>query len=332
MKAAVFKEAGLVAVEDVPAPKAGPGQVVVRISYCGICGSDLHRYAHGLMAPGVIMGHEFAGVVTEVGERVREWSVGDRVVRGIKGRLQVANPRYSARDKGFTVDVQAPGGYAEYTAQPAIGLLRQPENITDEVAALAEPLADAVHTVRLGNVKLGDTVVVMGAGPIGLFTLQCARLAGPGLLVVSEPSPARREMARRLGADVVLDPFAVDVVEEAVRLSGGLGPDVVFECAGAKPTFQQAMEMARYRGQIVLVALCMDGCQISPLDWVGREVQLQCSYGTEIPDWHVALSLLASGRVQGEPVISRVVPLAEIQAAFQALLQPTDDLQVLVRP
>ncbi|MHB1134847.1 MAG: zinc-dependent alcohol dehydrogenase [Chloroflexota bacterium] len=332
MKAAVFKQAGLLAVEERPVPAPGPGEALVKVAYCGICGSDLHRYQHGLMAPGVVMGHEYSGTIVALGEGVTGWQVGERVVRGIKARLQAVNPRYSAREKGFTVDVKQPGGYAEYAVLPAAALLRLPEGLSEQVAALAEPLAVATHALRLSNLKLGDAVVVLGAGPIGLCTLQEVRQMAPRLVIVSEPVAARRELALQLGADLALDPRAVDVVAEVVRLTDGLGPDVVFECAGARPTLQQALEMPRWLGQVVLVALCMDGCQVSPLDWVGREVQVQCAYGTAPEDWRTALALLAGGKVQGEPMISQVVPLDEIQSAFQSLLHPSEEQQVLVRP
>lgn len=329
MKAAVFKTAGLLQVEEVPDPVAGPGQVVIKVSYCGICGSDLHRYHYGLMAPGVIMGHEFSGVITQVGPGVEGWKVGDRAIRGFRGLL---SPRYSARLKGFNWDPHSPGAYAEYAAQPADQLFRVPKGLSDEVAAITEPLTVAVHAVRLSAIKLGDAVVVVGAGPIGLFAVQLARRCGPGLLVVSEPVAARRELALRLGADVAIDPREVNPIDEVVRLTGGTGADVVFECAGAKPTLQQSLEMARRRGQVVLVALCMEPCEVSPLDWVGREVQLQCSYAAEGRDWEQSLALMGSGAVQGKPLISQIVPLEEIQTAFQALLNPTDELQVLVKP
>lgn len=329
MKAAVFKKAGLLEVEQIPRPRASHGQVVMKVSYCGICGSDLHRYAYGHMAEGVIMGHEFSGVITEVGPGVDGWKVGDRASRGYRGPLP---PRFSARDKGFSVDPRSPGAYAEYILQPAAGLMHLPDSLEDDVATLAEPLSIGVHAVRLSALKMGDAVVVLGAGPIGLLTLQCVKQSGPSLVIVSEPAPARRELAARLGADVTIDPRETDVVEEVVRLTGGLGADVVFECAGAKPTLQQGLEMVRQRGQVVLVALCMEPTTVTPLDWVGREVQLQCSYSADARDWDLSLALLADGRVQGRPLISSVVSLDEIQTAFQALLQPSDQLQVLVRP
>lgn len=330
MRAAVFKRAGVISVEEVPAPTPGPGEAVARVTLCAICGSDLHRFQHGLMAPGVVMGHEWVGTIVQLGEGVTDWAIGDRVVRGFGGMAR--DPRFSAREKGFTVDVRIPGGYAELAALPSRMFLRPPEGLSDEAATLTEPLAVAIHAARLSSVKLGDAVVVLGAGPIGLLTLQCVRQCGPRLLVVAEPIEGRRRLAAELGADVVLDPRAVDVVSEAVRLTDGLGPDVVFECAGAQPTLQQALTMPRRRGQVVLVALCMQPCQVSPLDWVGREVQMQCAYGSEAGDWRLALDLLASGRVRGEPLITSVVPLAEIQRTFETLLGPTQELQVLVRP
>lgn len=329
MKAAVFKQAGVLTVEEVPTPRPGPGEVLVRVSLCGICGSDLHRYAYGLMAPGVIMGHEFVGTVEALGEGVTGLRLGQRVIRGYKGPL---GPRYSARDKGFTADPLAPGGYGEYATLPAGAAMPVPDNLSDEEAALVEPLSVAVHAVRRSALKVGDNVALLGAGPIGLLALQTIRQAGAGCLIVSEPVAARRELALQLGADHVLDPFGVEPVNEVVRLTGGLGPDVVFECAGAKPTLQQSLVMARQQGQVVLVALCMEPCQVAPLEWIGREVQLQCAYASERADWLIALNLLATGKVKGRPLISKVVPLAEIQAAFQGLLNPSDELQVLVRP
>ncbi|MHB1006947.1 MAG: zinc-dependent alcohol dehydrogenase [Chloroflexota bacterium] len=330
MKAAVFKEAGVLAVEDVPIPQAGPGQVVIKVSCCGICGSDLHRYAYGLMAPGVVMGHEFAGTVHAVGAGVTDLAVGDRVIRGYKGPLP---SRYSAREKGFTADVAGgPGGYAEYTILPAAAVWRIPDNLSDEVASLSEPLSVAVHAVRLSRLKLGDSVAILGMGPIGLLALQAVKQCGPRQIIVSEPVAARRELALALGADVAINPRAVDSVAEVVRLTDGAGPDIVYECAGAKVTLQQSLEMVRQRGQVVLVALCMEPCQVSPLNWVGREVQLQCSYSADRADWQVSLASLSAGRVKGELLISKVVPLFEIQATFQRLLRPSDELQVLVRP
>lgn len=330
MRAAVFKRAGLLAVEEVPTPTPKPGEAVARVTLCAICGSDLHRFHHGLMAPGVVMGHEWVGTIVQVGEGVTDWAIGDRVVRGFSRMAR--DPRFSARDKGFTLDVRIPGGYAEYASLPATMYLRAPEGLPDELATLAEPLAVAVHAVGRSSAKLGDAVVVLGAGPIGLLALQCVRQCGPSLVIVAEPIESRRKLALELGADVVLDPRAVDVVDEAVRLTNGVGPDVVFECAGAQSTLQQALVMARRRGQVVLVALSMQPCQVSPLDWVGREVKMQCAYGSDAGDWRLALDLLASGRVRGEPLISSIVPLAEIQRTFEMLLGPTSELQVLVRP
>ncbi len=329
MRAAVFKRAGMLVVAEVPLPRPGPGEVLIKVSYCAICGSDVHKYAHGMMAPGVVMGHEVAGTVAAIAEDVAGWSLGDRVVRGYRGPLP---PRYTSRDKGFTRDPLLPGGFAEYMVWPAGALLRIPEVLADEVAALTEPLSVALHAVRLSEMTLGDAVLVLGAGPIGLLLLQCVRLCGPRLLIVAEPVAERRQMALRLGADVVLDPVECDVVGQAVHLTGGLGPDIVFDCAGAMPTLQQALTMVRQRGSVVLVAICMEPCEVSPLDWIGREVRLHCSYGAEARDWEIALAYLAEGRVKGQPLISKVVSLSGIQAAFQELLRPNAYLQILVRP
>ncbi|MCL5027250.1 MAG: zinc-binding dehydrogenase, partial [Chloroflexi bacterium] len=262
--------------------------------------------------------------------------LGDRVARGARPRpgenpdVPSALPiRYTARQKGFG-DLERPGAYAEYMEIDASRVVPIPEGVSDLAAALAEPLAVAVHAVRLTGIKLGDTALVMGAGPIGLFAMQCLRLSGAGAVYVSEPAAARADLARRLGADRVFNPRQEKVTETMLRLTDGIGPDVVLDAAGASPTLQLALETVRQRGRAVVVALCMEASPITTVDWVGREVELKAAYGSTPRDWQASFHLLRRHLVEAEGIVTDKVHLADIQAAFQALLKPTTQVQGVV--
>ena len=325
MKAAVYKEKQRLVVEEVPTPSPGPGQVLIRVTQCAICGSDVHRFQHGMLRPDAVMGHEYCGVIAELGEGVNEKKVGDRVVGGggtppEGGR--VPQPRYTARTLGFQPG--AGGAYAEYVVGAAWRFLPVPEGVSDDTAALAEPCSVAVHAVRLSKLRLGDRVAVIGTGPIGLLCLQAARASGATTIYVSEPTEARAAAARRMGADVVINPVETDVVAEMVELTDGQGPDVVFECAAAHGTLQQALEMVRRDGQVVVVSLAWEEDPVLSVEWVGREVEMKTAYGSQPVDWRTTLALMERGAVNVEPMIGAEshVPLDNIQEAFESLIRP----------
>jgi len=333
MKAAVYRDKRLV-VETVSDPHPAADEIVLRVSYCAICGSDTHRYALAMMSPGTIMGHEYAGVVVEVGKEVRTWKVGDRVTRSggrpSPGRdLPSLPPRFSAKERGFLP--QRPGAYAEYLAVPADKVMAVPRELPDLEASLIEPLTVAVHMVRASRLRLGDTAVVLGAGPIGLFALQCAFLAGASRVWVSEVNPARRGVAAALGATETFDPACVPLVQEIVRRTE-VGADVAFECAGARPTLQQALELVKWGGQVMVVSLAWEPVDCFPVEWVGREVEMKACYAHLNSEWNMALSLMEQGRIRTQPMVSRVIDLDDIDSTFRELLRPGTELtQVVVK-
>lgn len=335
MKAAVFKKKNLLVVEDIPDPKPKDDEILMKVSYCAICGSDLHRYCYGMMSVGTIMGHESSGVVVDVGKNVKAFKVGDRGTRcGGKitpGRdLPNFPPRYSAKERGFLP--LKPGAYAQYMTAPAEMTMKIPEEITDLEASLIEPLTVAVHMVRISNIRLGDKTVVLGAGPIGLFAQQCASLAGASKVYVSDINPARLNAALELGAHQVFDPTKVDLVKEIVALTDGLGADLAFECAGAKPTLQQALELVKMGGRVMVVSLAWEQVDCLPVEWVGREVEMKACYGHLNSEWLISLALMQEKKIQTKPMISKIIGLSEIQEAFQELLRPGNDLiQVVVQ-
>ena len=339
MKAAVYKGNRQLSVEEIPTPEPGPNQVLVRVKYCAICGTDVHGVLYDAVPPGSVLGHEYCGTIAHVGSEVTRWKEGDRIVGGggthpdgVRPGGVRSDPRFNYRTMGFSGNRTR--GYAEYTVMEEWEPVPIPDGVSDEAAALCEPCSIAVHAVRLSDMSVGDPVVVLGAGPIGLLCLQVAKAAGAGTVVVSEPSPARAEVARKLGADEVIDPTQEDVEARVVSLTDGAGPRVVFECAAAKSTLDQALRLVRRNGQVVLVAIAWEPTEVLPVDWMGREVKLQASFGGTTEDWSIALELIRSGKVRIDPLLSEAdfIPMDDIQQAFDALVKPTTQLQVVVKP
>jgi (R,R)-butanediol dehydrogenase/meso-butanediol dehydrogenase/diacetyl reductase len=288
--------------------------------------------------PGTVLGHEFSGTVVKTGSQVRRWKAGDRVVGGggepPAGEQSASrvHPRYNYRTMGFQ------GGrtraYAEYLLMEEWEPIALPEGVPEEAASLTEPCAVAVHAVRNSGLKLGDTVGILGAGPIGLLCLQAAKAAGAGRVFVSEPAHARSRAAAALGADAVLDPTKEDVTATMVELTDGQGPDVIFDCAGIRSTLDQAMNTVRRSGQVVLVAVPWEPLPLLPADWMAREIRLHTSWGSSPGDWKISLELMKSGKVSMKPLLSEssFVPLAGIEKAFEALMKPSTQLQMVVKP
>lgn len=337
MKAAVYKGKHRFEVEEVPTPKPGPGQVLVKVKYCAICGSDVHIFQYDMARPGVVLGHEYSGVIAGLGEGVTNWKVGDRVAGGggappvpTPHRL-VTNPRFTYLSMGHGTTM---GAYAEYVLMDAWRPTPIPAGVSDEAAAMTEPTAVAVRAVQRSAVKAGDFVAILGAGPIGLLCLQMARVQGAGSIFVSEPAPFRAKAASALGADKVLDPTTCNVVDEMVALTGGAGPHVVFEAAAAPHSLQQALDMVRPWGQVLLVSLAWKDQTVRTVDWIAREVELKSSGGTTPEGWQTALRLMQEGRVRPEAMLGEGarVPLDGIQSAFEGLTHPTTQLKVLIVP
>lgn len=338
MKAAVYQGKQRFLVKEIPTPTPGPNQLLVKIDYCGVCGTDVHAFMFDIALPGAVLGHEFSGTIAAVGADVTGWKAGDKVIGGGgepppgQEAATRAHPRYNYRTMGFQQGRTR--AYAEYTLMETWEPIRLPPGVPPQAGALCEPSAVAVHAIRLSGLRLGDTVGIIGAGPIGLLCLQAARAAGASRVFVSEPAPARAKAARDLGADLVLDPTRDDVTDRMVEATSGTGPDVVFDCAGIKTTLDQAMNTVRRGGQVTLVAVPWEPLPILPVDWMAREVRLATSWGSRPEDWRIALRLMQSGALSTESIMSEAsfLPLEQIQSAFEALMKPTTQLQMVVRP
>ena len=337
MRAAVYKGKQLFSVEEIPTPEPGPGQVRVKVKYCAICGTDVHAFLYDIPPPGTVMGHEYSGTIDRVGPGPSSWTVGDRVVGGGgvppagEGPSYVTDPRFNYRTMGFEDHRQR--AYADYVLMREWEPVPIPEGVSDEEAALSEPGGVAVRAVRKSEMRLGDYVAVLGAGPIGMLTIQAARAAGASGVLVSEPAAARQVAAAKLGADVVVDPTKEDPVASAEAFTGGRGTDVVFDCAGVGSTLDQAFNMVRQFGQVMLVAVPWEPLPVLPVDWMSREVRLQTTFGARPEDYRISLDLIRQGKISIERMVSEaeVIALEEIQGAFEELIKPSSQLQMVVK-
>jgi len=332
MKAAVYKTKQVLEVQDLPMPKVGPRDLLVKVTNCAVCGSDIHRYANGMLRPGIVMGHEYTGKVIDKGSEVEGFDVGDRITRcdaKMSPKKSVACPeRFSAKtlSLGTALRNQA---YAEYMAVDMDRVMKIPDSVADLDACCTEPLSFSVHSVRISQIKLGDEILILGAGPIGLYTQQCSLLSGASKVYVSETNAARRDLALKLGAREAFDPRKVNLIEEIERHTK-IGVDVAFECAGAKPTLQQALEAVKISGRVIVQALAWQQVDCVPVDWVGREVEMKTAYGTDARDWQIAMRLLEDKKIRIKPLISKIIALDDIQATFQELLKPDTELVLVV--
>jgi (R,R)-butanediol dehydrogenase / meso-butanediol dehydrogenase / diacetyl reductase len=341
MKAAVFVEPGKpLQIQQRPIPEAGPGEIVLRVSYCGICGSDLHATEPGPnpIEANTVLGHEFSGEVVE--SQAAGWAIGDRAI-GIpvwncdecraegecRDRLGIHCP--NSRVVGMSPSI--PGGYAEYVRIGGRQALRIPDSVEDQAAALSEPLAVGAHAVRMAGPLLGRRVLVIGAGPIGIGVVVFARAAGARDIVVSELDPTRRERAVRLGATHGVDPKDGQLGTAFQNQTGG-PPEIVFECVGAPGLLQQCIELAAVRASVVIVGVCRAEDRVLPRRAILKELRLQFVLGYVPEDFVLALDLLRSRGAEAAAMISRVVGFAELPEAFEALRQPNPDNKVLLSP
>jgi len=305
----------------------GPGQVQVRVAAIGICGSDLHSYSEGAVGDTkavypMVLGHEPAGTVVKTGAGVTGWAAGDRAALEPaiycyhcefcrSGRHNVcANIR-------FLSTPGHPGFFREFVNLPSANLLGIPPQLSLELATVAEPLAIGLHSMRFASIEIGETVAVFGAGPIGLVTIACARLAGAGRIFAVEPVAHRREMAIKMGAAVALDPNACDVASEIVKDTGGRGVDCAIDCAAKESTTNDAIRAARNAGRVVLTGIHSASFvpfEVSPM----RRKELAIfNVRRSNHESEAAIELLLEHIAWFAPMITHTRPLDQIAEAFR---------------
>lgn len=328
--------------EDTPVPPAF-GEVQVRVEAVGICGSDLHFFLDGHIgdvpaAYPQVMGHEPAGVITALGEGVAGWSVGDRVALEppiycyhcewcMSGRHNLCE---SVR---FFSSPGEPGFFRDHANVPAANLLALPASLSFDEGSLFEPISIILHSFRFGQPRMGETAAVLGAGPIGLCTIACLRLAGVKRIYSVEPVPERREMAVRLGADVSIDPREADPVKEVLRETGGRGVDVTFDCATQDDTVNQALYMTAPGGRAVITGVPQVHRVALDFHHMRRKELGFFSVRRANHTGDAAVRLLEEHPRAFTPMITHTFPLADVQRAFDLLGAYQDGVtKIVLRP
>lgn len=343
MKAAVWHGLKDIRVEDVELRALREDEVKVRVAWAGICGSDLHEYQEGPVfvpvdakadltgevAP-LTMGHEFAGVIEEVGSKVTNFKAGDRVV---------VNPTITYRKKHEEVDrfdgfnfigLHGNGGFAKYANVPETNIHPLADNLTLQDGALVEPMAVAVQAVKDSGVELGDTVAVFGAGPIGLLTIIAAKASGASRIIVLDLSDNRLEKAKELGATHIINSGQEDPVQ-AVRAIAPDGVDVSFEVAGVAPTFKQAIDVTKAQGNMMIISIFARPIEWNPIQLINTGVNILSSIVYTPSTFQRTIDAMSTGQLNPQGIITGQIVLDDIvEKGFETLTNDKTQSKILV--
>ncbi|MBP1153616.1 MULTISPECIES: alcohol dehydrogenase catalytic domain-containing protein [unclassified Paenibacillus] len=321
--------------ECIPVPP-GMGEVQIKVSHAGICGTDLHIY-HGHMDKRVsfpqTMGHEMSGVIQELGEGVTDYAIGDRVtVMPLSpcGQCPACSAGHSHICQNLRfLGIETPGAFQSSWTVPAYTLHRLPDSLSLEHGAMIEPLAVACHDVRRGEVQNGEYAVVLGGGPIGMLIALVAREAGAKVLI-SEINPFRLELARELGLDTI-NPKETNIVDYVNQQTGGAGADVVFEVTSSAAGAEVMTQLPRTRGRIVVVGIFPQPPKVDLHRFFWRELQMSGARVYEHEDFEKAIQLSALGKLPLDRLITEVYPLERLEEGFKQMESGGSVMKILLR-
>jgi L-iditol 2-dehydrogenase len=339
MKASRYYSRDDIRVEEVPVPKIGPGELLVQVKACGLCGSDLMEWYVKDKAP-TVLGHEPAGIVAKVGEGVETFDIGDRVF--VHHHVPCFTCHYCLRGnytlcatfKGTQLD---PGGFAEYIRVPALNVERDvlhiPTDMSFDEATMIEPVATCIRGIERTNMRTGDTVVVVGTGVTGLIHMQLARILGAGLIVATDLSDHRLNVAHQLGADLAVN-AREDVLAALTGANEGSKADVVIVTAGSIRAMQRGMELAGGGATVLLFAPSApnEALPIHPYDLLFSEITLVSSYSCCPSETRQALKLIQLARINVGKLITHHLSLAEVGDAIRLATQAGESLKILINP
>jgi L-iditol 2-dehydrogenase len=343
LKALLYTQPYTFEYTDVPDPVVGDDDILVRVRACGICGSDVagHTGLTGRRLPPLIMGHEAAGVVERTGRKVHDFAPGDRICfdstvycnQCPACKQGLFNRCVKRQVLGVSVpEFKRQGAFAEFVVVPHWICAKLPDNMSFIQASLLEPASIGTHAASRAPIAQNDTVVVIGAGTIGLFILQAAKLRGARTTVACDLNEFRLDVARRVGADVCINPGKVDLKEEIRKRTDGRGADVTFEAVGFAETFRQAISITKTGGHVVAVGNLQKETEFNLQELVSRELTFTGSYASA-GEFRNCIGLIASGRMNVTPLISEVLPLAEGPGAFKRLLDGKENLlKIILEP
>ena len=343
MKALVYTKPYCLEYLDFPQPSVGDDDVLIGVKACGICGSDVQGYTGktGRRIPPLIMGHEAAGIVEDVGKKVKNFKKGDRVCFNSTVYCNKCQPcqkgYYNRCEKRevlgvSTADFKRHGAFAEYVAVPWWIVSKIPDNLSFVHAALLEPVSIGMHAANRSPISANDTVVVIGAGTIGIFILQACKLKGAGKVIVFDINEFRLNLAKKLGADEVVSPANSNLKETILKKTQNKGADVTFEAVGYANTFADAVSVTKTGGCIVAVGNLHKTAQFDLQELVARELTFTGSYASS-GEFHDCIDFVASGKINVQPLISDVLSLAEGPSAFERLLKAEENLlKIILEP
>jgi L-iditol 2-dehydrogenase len=343
MKSLLLEEYGKLAIAEVPQPEAGEHEVLVQVAACGICGSDVHGYdgSSGRRIPPLVMGHEAAGVVVGVGAGVTAYRVGDRVT--FDSTVYCGECAFCRRgevnlcDRRQVIGVSCGeyrrhGAFAEFIAVPERILYRLPSKMSFPEAAMLEATSVALHAVKVSVVKKGDTALVVGAGMIGLLTMQALRAAGAGKVMIADIDETRLTLGELLGADEALRGTGGEIAEAILKRTGGIGADVVFDAVGRAKTVAESIDSVRKGGTVTLIGNIEPEVMLPLQKVVSRQIRLQGTAASagEYPE---AIELISTGRIHVRPLITAVAPLEDGPGWFERLhAQEPNLMKVVLAP
>jgi len=335
MKAAVFMGQEDVQVLNVPKPSILADEVLIRVAYCGICGSDIAAYKTGNYVVGLTIGHEFSGTIEKVGSKVENLAVGDRVTGN--GVIPCGECRFCLSGKPSQCEsmdmpgVTLNGAFAELVKFPSWVVYKLPKKLSLLDAALVDPLACVLHPIKLSSFKPLDSVLIQGAGPLGVLTLEALKKSGAGKIMVAEVSDGRKKLAKDLGADLVIDPREENLPALIEKETDGLGVDVLFDTAGFPETLSSNFTLVKKGGEIMIVGITEEPTPADFFTVVLNELTIKGSY-CGFNEYPLAIEMLSKGMISTRKIITSVIELEEInEKGFKPLMKPIKDCKIVVK-
>lgn len=344
MKAAVWHGVKDVRVEDVELKPTKSNEVVVRVAYAGICGSDLHEYLEGPVfipvdqpdeltggqAP-LTMGHEFSGVIEKVGPDVVNFKVGDHVSVNPTVTKGISSDDLDVYDGYSFIGLSTDGGFTSYVNVPEDNLYHLPEEFSLKLAATIEPTAVAVQAIKEADLRFGEKVVIFGAGPIGVLVAAAAKAAGATKIVAVDLSEVRLRKALEMGATDLINPSQVPDTIAAIKNIIPGGADASFEVAGVQPTFEQAIDATRPRGSVVIVSIFAKPISFNPMQLMNAGVKLTTTIAYSKETFQQTVALVSSGQINVEPVITDTISLDNVVSeGFESLTSDKSQAKILI--
>lgn len=327
MMAARLHAAGDLRLDTVEVPSPKSDEALIKVHRTGICGTDLHIASGNFPAPNLplTLGHEFSGTVVELGNQDSALKIGDKVVADIN--IACGSCDFCRKDAKLfcptvrQLGVHDAGALAEFVVAPIQNVYVLPENISLDAAAYVEPLACAIHGQDRIGIRVGESILIIGGGPMGLAHVALARLQGASKVIVSEPDAHRRDIAKQMGADIVVNPLKENLAEILKKVTDNIGPDVVIEAVGSIPTYEASVALVRRGGRILAYGAAPQDAsmQLRPFDVYAKELTIVGSYAGTYDTWPRAINLIAAGRFNPSLIVDTIRPLPESIEALQSL-------------